>query len=114
VTTIDQQPAYDPDADTGELPDLSELVEEFRDPDRPVPLMAGTFALYLSPDGSLMLVTQIPDGPWSADPRTAGVVGTKHTRVPAGVIRAMSALASGSKLGVVRAMLGRGRRAEPS
>jgi hypothetical protein len=45
----------------------------------------------------------MPEGPWPAE-----LVGTKHTRVPSGVIRAATALAGGGgKMSAVRALLGR-------
>lgn len=65
------------------------------------PAVAGTFALYPMTDGGLMFVTDVAEGP---------LAGVKHSRISPALIRAAGALGSGgSKLGVVKALMGRGK-----
>lgn len=67
----------------------------------PRSMAAGTFALYPMPDGGLMFVSDIADGP---------LAGVKHTRIAPGMIRAAVALAGGgSKLAAVKSLIGRGK-----
>lgn len=60
---------------------------------------AGTFAVYPTGDGGFMFVTQCVDGP---------MAGLKHTRIPPGMMRIVSAaISSGSTGDRVRALFGR-------
>lgn len=71
---------------------------------QPVALAAGTFVLYPMVDGGVMFVTSVEGGP---------MAGIKHTRIPPGMIRAVSVLAGGgTRRSALRALLGRGNRKE--
>jgi hypothetical protein len=73
--------------------------------DRPSLVMGGTFAMYAIPStegGGLMCVYDIPEG--------QALAGTQRVRIPPHLIRAMVALAGGSKLDAVKALIGKGRK----
>lgn len=91
------------ESDVGEL--LDQLAQLARDQaDEPVPIAAGTFALYPMADGGMMFVTSVDHGP---------LAGIKHSRIPPGLMRAMSVLAGGgSKMAAFKALSGFGRRRE--
>lgn len=61
----------------------------------PVPFMAGTFALYHTPDGGIMLVTETPDQ------------GVQKKLIPAAMVK--MAMGGGGMAGsMMRKMFGRG------
>lgn len=97
MTDTQEAPAASP-ADLAQM--LEGLAAIARASDEPVTLAAGTFAVYPTPDGALMLVMQVDEGPMaSPEPQRA--------RVPANLIKAMAALAGGSKSGAVKALFGK-------
>lgn len=86
------------------MAELAQSAASHNPADGPPPaIAAGTFALYPMPDGGLMFVTNIADGP---------MAGVKYTRINPGMIRAAIALAGGGKVDAVRSLFGRGRRRE--
>lgn len=101
--TVTDTPA--PDVDSSPV-DIGSLLNEFsrvaRESDSPVLLAAGTFAIYPMPDGGMMLVMKVDEGPMAADE-------PHRARVPAALLRAMGALAGGSKTGALKALMGRGK-----
>lgn len=71
--------------------------------DSPAPIAAGTFVLYPMADGGMMFVTSVDHGV---------LAGIKHSRIPPGMIRAVSVLAGGgSKMAALKALTGIGRTA---
>lgn len=70
----------------------------------PTPFAVGTFAMYVTADKGLMIVTEAPEG--------APLAGTNRMRVPHGIVRALTALmAGGSKFDALKAMMGKGPKA---
>lgn len=66
--------------------------------DEPEPLAAGTFVMYPMPDGGVMFVTSVDNGP---------LRGIKHTRIRPGMLRAVGVLTSGgSKMKALKALMG--------
>lgn len=100
MTTPDQDQAP---ADLGSLIDqMTSLATATDDAGAPVPIAAGTFAVYPMADGGLMFVTDCAEGL---------LAGTHRNRLPPAMIRAATALASGGgKLGALKALAGGGRR----
>jgi hypothetical protein len=71
-------------------------------PDQPTPLAAGTFVAYPMPDGGLMFVTNVMEGPFA---------GQQHHRIPPGMIRAAATLfGGGSKVDAIKGLIGRRKR----
>lgn len=62
----------------------------------PTPFAHGTFAIYPTPKGGIMLVLDSPQ---------AG--GVSRTEVPAGMIRALAAFGGGGKFGAIKALFGK-------
>jgi len=99
---------FDPDgqAEPAEV-DVAEFIDELTamahaNAEAPVPLAAGTFVLYPMPDGGVMFVTAVDEGL---------LAGIKHTRIPPGLIRAVSVIAGGgSKRAAIAAMFRGGRK----
>jgi hypothetical protein len=63
---------------------------------------AGTFALYVTPERTLLLVSSVddPDSP---------LAGERTVEIPAGILRSVAAFGSGGgKLGALKAMFGGG------
>lgn len=89
--------------------DAAELVEQLaqlaaEQTGQPEPIAAGSFVLYPMPDGGMMFVTSVENGP---------LAGIKHSRISPPLIRAMGVLVSGgSKVQALRAMMGRGKAKE--
>jgi hypothetical protein len=81
------------------LSDLAELAAANIGQQRPV--AAGTFALYPMPDGGLMFVVDVAEGPMK---------GIQRRRMPPAMIRAAALLAGGDRIGAVKAMAGIGKR----
>lgn len=72
------------------------------DPANPAPFLAGTFALYRGPDGSVTGVFDI------APESQVGSPGVQRVRIPPGILRAASTMLGGrGPLGKLRAMVGR-------
>jgi hypothetical protein len=72
--------------------------------DQPTPFLAGTFALYKAPDGSVMGVFDI------APESLVGEPGIHRQRIPAGILRAASTmLRGGGPLARLAALTGRRR-----
>lgn len=64
----------------------------------PAPVAAGQFALYVLPDGSAVMATEVADGPLS---------GPRSVRMPRALISAVTVLASGgSKTAILKALMG--------
>jgi hypothetical protein len=93
----------DVDVQTGDLMDMIEHLKTMAEQsEQPHPIAAGTFALYPMGDGGMMFVTSVAEGM---------LAGLKHTRIPPGLIRAVSVLAGGgSKLAAIKALTGLGRK----
>jgi len=87
-------------AATPDTPD--ETLRSALAPDEPVPLLAGTFALYEAPSGALVLVTDTPQH------------GVVRRHLPAAVVKAGMVLAGGGKMpkggpaGLLRGLISRG------
>ena len=105
TTTPDRYTEYGPEgAEVVEVEDfVDSLVQMAREQhDQVQPVAAGTFVMYPMEDGGIMFVTSVDSGP---------LAGIKHSRIPPAMIRAVSALAGGgSKMDVLRALTGMGRR----
>lgn len=83
------------------IADLREIAESSGD--SPEPMAAGTFAMYATPDGGMMMVTSVAEG----NP----MAGVRRTKVPPGMIRAVTVLAGGGSIGsAIRAAAIGGRR----
>lgn len=104
TTPVDEALSQTPDEIS--FPDLLSMIRAMAaaneaSGDAPRPAVAGTFALYPMADGGLMFVTDVADGP---------LAGIKHNRISPALIRAAGALGGGgSKLGAVKALIGRGK-----
>lgn len=71
-------------------------------PDNPEPLIVGTFAMYPTPDGGLMAVTNVPEGTMS---------GIHHHHIPANLIRlGASLMGSGKKISALKGLFSKGRK----
>jgi len=100
----------DPDAITAD--DLGSFIEAAAaqaaaDGDTPTPLVAGTFVMYPMPDGGVLAVTNVADGP---------MAGEKRIRIRPGMIRAVGLLSGGgkgSKMAALKALAGRKRVEQP-
>lgn len=78
------------------LPELIEFMRDkaIREGDNPEPLMRGTFAMYATPDGGVMMVASVPDGP---------MTGTHHHRINPSMIRAAAAFfGGGGPIGAIK------------
>jgi hypothetical protein len=65
-----------------------------QDGDTPTALMEGTFALYPTPDGGLMMVAAVPTGPME---------GVHHYRMNPAIMKGMAML-FGGKMGAIKGM----------
>lgn len=88
--------------------DMSKLLDELAAAaatagPEPTPIAQGTFAMYPMPDGGLMFVTSVAEGP---------MAGTRHMRMPPSLIRAAGTfLGGGGKVAAIKGLFG-GRRRE--
>lgn len=92
-------------ASLGEFLTLLKNAANVTDEDgNPQPVAKGTFAMYAMPDGGIMFVSNIAEGP---------MTGTHHHRVPPGMVRmALSLADSGGavvKLKALKGLLTRGK-----
>lgn len=80
---------------------VSEMIDEIaalakEQAEQPEPMAEGTFVLYPMPDGGVMFVTSVEKGP---------LAGIKHSRIPPGLMRAMTIIAGGgSKFQALKAL----------
>lgn len=65
------------------------------------PLAQGTFALWTLPDGGLLFVANVTDGPHA---------GTHRQRIPPQILNSIKALAGGSKIGALKGLFGIGKK----
>lgn len=104
--STDVVPAAPTDEEAGATVDVGELLHAMaaaaRNNDEPILLAAGTFAAYPTPNGGLHLVMTVEQGPF-AQP------GPHRANLPANLLRAVIALAGGSKGGAVKALFSRGK-----
>jgi hypothetical protein len=96
------------DAAAADPADLGDLIEFMRTKaaeqgDNPAPLMQGTFALYPTPEGGVMMVAAVPAGPME---------GIHHYHMPPALMRGISVLFGGNKVGAVKSMFKRKRTKE--
>jgi hypothetical protein len=84
------------------IADLREIAEQ-GGADNPEPMAAGTFCMYATPDGGMMMVTSVAEG--------HPMAGVRRTKVPPGMIRAITVLSGGGSIGsAIRAAAIGGRR----
>jgi hypothetical protein len=85
------------DNPTGEIADLVEFMraKAAANPDSPEPLMQGTFALYPTPDGGVMMVAAVPEGT---------MAGVHHYHMNPRLISGAAMLFGGNKMGAVKSL----------
>ena len=74
----------------------------------PVPMVAGTFAIYQAPDGGMVLVMDVSGGSETGEGRLP--TGPNRMKVPAPIVRAALAMAKSGKkpgLGTLRSLISR-------
>ena len=104
--TFDLAPLHDEEDQAPSAADLADLIEELASQARaqagePQPIAQGSFALYPMPDGGVMFVTNVPDGP---------MAGITYRRINPSLIRAIGVLAGGGgKMRALKALTGRGK-----
>lgn len=92
-------PATEEPAAIGDvLAHLASFANQTDDDGNPIPIAAGTFAFYATPEGGVMIVTDCPDGPFE---------GLHRHHLRPGMIRAIGGLASGGPLGALKALRGK-------
>jgi hypothetical protein len=69
-------------------------------------LAAGTFAMYPTPTGGIMMVCKVAEGP-------DHIIGEQRFQIPPAMIRTVGAvMGGGSKMGALKAMMGGRKRRE--
>lgn len=82
------------------IADLTDAVPAVDGDGNPLPLAAGTFALYQDGQGGLMFVVEDTVGRFEIP---------RYNKIPGAMIQAVMALKSGSKMGALKALMGRRR-----
>lgn len=94
-----------PGEDSQGGPGLAEIARQVQaqvatDPDaEPTPFMAGTFAMYGTPQGGIVVVMDLPDG------TPVGRPGVSRTYMPPAIVRVLDVISSGgSKMEILKAV----------